>query len=219
MTAEIYSEFEPEREQEKKTGIAFVFSHEMDQNQEIDSETKSRLDKALELYKSGQVKYFEVVGGKFRKGMEVPIADKMQEYLLENGVEKDNIITERISIDSITNILFGYLDIIKKFGPEEFKTDEKIYFDEDKLKELFKDITKKYNFYWVSSLYHLLRIKKIVKGNKLHTDEQEFVSPKTNKFPDGIKGIAAEIISHTILLGDKTGRGKIMTKLRNSDRR
>jgi len=212
------SETEPKREQEKKIGVAFVFSNELDENGEINAETKARVDKAIELFEEGKIQHFLLTGGIFRSGMKQPISEIMKEYLLSRSIPDDSIIIEKNSKDTATNILFGYLDILKKFGPEKFRTEEKIYATEEEIKEAFKSIMNECNLYWVSSKYHLERVIKLLEGNGLYDSREKFVAPDSHSKPDGWKNKLIEQVARVLLLLEKDGRGPITSYLRNKDR-
>src|SRR3989344_291410 len=71
----------------KQKGIAFVFSYwtEKDNPNELDIETKRRLDKALQLYDEGKIAYFLVTGGEFTEGADKPFGTMMANYLLNRN--------------------------------------------------------------------------------------------------------------------------------------
>ena len=51
-------EKKPTRKKDRREGIAFVFSREVDETEKLDAETIARLDKAIELYRDGKIKYW-----------------------------------------------------------------------------------------------------------------------------------------------------------------
>jgi len=212
-------EKEPKREGEKREGIAFVFSREVDETEKLDAETIARLDKAIELYREGKIKYFFVSGGTFREHMTRPIAEPMEEYLIEKGVSQNDIQKEISSSNTATNILFGYLHILKKFGLEKFRTDEDIPATEEELQEAFRNISAKHDIYWVSSEFHLGRIKKLLEANNLLAEGQQFASPEDFKTPKGLSAKIVELIAETLLTIEPDGKGKITSFLRNKNRK
>lgn len=144
--------FQGEIEAEPK-GIAFVFSNwvEKDNPQELNQESKERLDKAIKLYNEGKIAYILVSGGEFVAGITKPVAKMMTDYLVARGIPGDIIIEERHSKDTTSNVRFG------KFILGLKKLDD-------------------FPVYYISSGYHLTRIKTIVEGQKKGKVDDKYVS-------------------------------------------
>lgn len=141
-----------EAEPEKK-GIAFVFSNwvEKDNPQELNKESKQRLEKAVELYNQGLLSYILVCGGEFIEGLTQPVAKMMTTYLIQREIPPEVIIEERHSKDTTSNVRFGKFIL--------------------GLKEL-DDLP----IYYISSGYHLERIKIIVNGQNKAKPDDAYVS-------------------------------------------
>ncbi len=138
---------------QKKPGIGFVFSNwlEKDNPKELDKETKRRLQKALELYRSDKIAYFLVTGGEFVEGMKKPYAKTMADYLAVYGIPQNVIIEERHSKDTATNVRFGKFLLGLK--------------DMDELP-----------IYYISSDFQLTRVRKIVVGQGVERFDDVYVS-------------------------------------------
>lgn len=145
---------DPRKETEPESkGIAFVFSHwvEKENPEELNAESKERLDKTIELYKEGKLSYILVCGGEFIEGLSQPVAKMMTDYLVARDIPENCIIEERHSKDTTSNVRFGKFLL--------------------GLKEL-DDLP----VYYVSSGYHLKRIKTIVDGQKKGKSDDVYVS-------------------------------------------
>lgn len=137
----------------KQKGIAFVFSFwtEKDNPNQLDRETKQRLDKAIKLYKSGKIAYFLVTGGEFTEGAKKPFGAMMADYLVSKNIPRNIILEERHSLDTPTNIRFG-----------------KFLLGQKKLEEL--------PIYYVSSDVHLKRVKILVEGQGKTKPGDEYIA-------------------------------------------
>ena len=78
-------------------------------------DTKARVDKALMLYKLRLIDRILCTGGIFQKGQTKAASVVMAEYLTEQGIPKEALLTEETSLDTIENIKFG-LALLKKTG-------------------------------------------------------------------------------------------------------
>lgn len=71
---------------------AVVLGNKVELNGEPSKRLKSRLDRAIELYKKNYFKYIIVSGGIGKEGFDE--AKVMRDYLIKNGVNKENIIVD-----------------------------------------------------------------------------------------------------------------------------
>ena len=78
-------------------------------------DTKARVDKALMLFRQGYIDLILCTGGIFQKGQRLPASRLMAEYLREQGVPKEALLTEEQSVDTAENIKFS-LSVLKKNG-------------------------------------------------------------------------------------------------------
>jgi DUF218 domain len=186
------SEREPFHEQEpREKGIAFVFSYsvESDNPNVLSKQSIERLNKALELHQAGKIAYILVSGGEFEPGLKKPLAKMMTDYLIERGVSSEEIIEERHSRDTTSNVLFG-----------------------TKILELKKLDSLK--VYYISSGYHLPRIETIVRGQKKLKVTDEFVSSGRDEVPGGLKGKMAQTLGLILNYFDPEGRSLLAQRHR-----
>jgi len=78
------------------------------------------IDKVFELYRNKLVSKILVSGGKNKFTGEKE-ASMMRDRLIELGVEKENILTEEESTNSLENVLFSKIIIENKIGFENIK--------------------------------------------------------------------------------------------------
>jgi hypothetical protein len=209
-TAQRFYAIEQQEQHKEKPGIAFVFANELNEHGEINNETRARTDAALALYNSGEVGTFLVTGGVFQENQPKPVAEPMKEYLIKNGVKEADVLVESRAVDTVANILLGYLEIIKKFSSKEFlKRLEVDGMKEEEMKKEFRRISEERNIYFVSSDYHLNRIKSYLQGNQLYSEDHSFVSPDTFQTPPSMKGAVMEVIARALISLEPSGTGKL----------
>ena len=165
----------------KQKGIAFVFSYwtEKDNPKELDRETKQRIDKSIELYKSGKIAYFLVTGGEFTEGAEKPFGKMMADYLVSKNIPRNIIIEERHSLDTATNIRFG-----------------KFLLDIKKLNDL--------PIYYVSNELHLKRVKLLLEGQLKDKSGDEYIASGTVQLTPRQK--IKEVINTLLNIYDPEGK-------------
>ena len=86
---------------------AVVFFAGHDKNRNLDTLQKSRLNKAIELFKSNKVDNIICVGGN-RKHQNLHGSRKSADYLFENGIPSEHIFYDMISFDTKTNLQEAY---------------------------------------------------------------------------------------------------------------
>lgn len=190
MTKEIVNEDTIEKD---KIIIGLVFAQEVSPKGELGNETTTRLLKALELYRSGKINRIIVSGGKI-EDMEKSAAKYMKEFLVLNGVPGNFIITEDESLDTAQNILFSFAKIV--WHPK------------------FKDA----DIYFVSSEYHIDRIKQLLEGMKIDSKKHKFEFPEDFNAPQDIQKKIVEIIAGILLKIEPDGQGSLHALFRRKFR-
>ncbi len=188
MEGEGYRLAKKEMETESK-GIAFVFSHWVEKNNptELSQESQDRLEKAVELYQANKIAYILVSGGEFVENLEKPVAKMMTDYLELRGVPQGIIIEERHSKDTTSNVRFG-----------------KFLLGLKKLDDL--------PVYYISSGYHLKRIKTIVDGQERGKSDDKYISSGRDELSGS--GRLKEIIFHLINRYDPGGESVLAKYMR-----
>lgn len=75
--------------------------------------SKSRLDVAIRLHENKSSSKLILVGGFSNRKAKISEAEAMKRYLIQNGIDRKNIIKEESSIDTIGNIFFLKQNILK----------------------------------------------------------------------------------------------------------
>ncbi|MEK6935023.1 MAG: YdcF family protein [Nanoarchaeota archaeon] len=119
-------------------------------------ENQDRLDKAIELFKKGNIDFF-IVCGKNDHNSKQPIthAKSMEDYAISKGIPESVILKEEKSVDTVGHPIFIKNEIIKQRNWKKLIV--------------------------VSSDYHIQRVKKIfdfILGEDFSID---YISSKTNK--------------------------------------
>jgi vancomycin permeability regulator SanA len=89
---------------------ALIFAYHQLENGEIDAQTKSRCDKAVELYRAGKIHRIYLTAHVSRGGK--AIADEMRDYLRACGIPPARISTFRLAGNTA-----GELDVFRGFVP------------------------------------------------------------------------------------------------------
>ena len=212
-------ESEPNKEDPDKK-IAFVFSNDIEsgsETQELNDESRSRLDKALELYNEDKIDKFVLVGGQFHEGLDRPISELMKKYLQDKGMSSEvKIETEEFSVDTVANILIGFIDTVNEFS-DEVDLDSNKTIHTEKIKEEFRNIIENRGINFISSEYHLNRIKEILQENDLlpeNMDNSDFVAADGFQSPEGVKNKLVELIAKSMLWLEPNGLGGLHKKYR-----
>jgi uncharacterized SAM-binding protein YcdF (DUF218 family) len=87
----------------EKADVAWVLGASLNDDGEVEGSLKTRLDKAVELYKYGYAPRLIVSGGR-KVGQLIPEAHAMKTYLVQNGVPEDAIITEETALNTWENL-------------------------------------------------------------------------------------------------------------------
>lgn len=97
--------------------VVVTLGNRMNDDGTITSTMKKRLDLTLDLYKSFSPDKIIVSGGIANKIANVSEASKMEEYLINNGINKDIIIQENKSLTTKENAIFS-CEIIDKLNAD-----------------------------------------------------------------------------------------------------
>ncbi|MCG3140128.1 MAG: hypothetical protein HDKAJFGB_01126 [Anaerolineae bacterium] len=84
--------------QPRQADVAIVLGNRVERSGVPSIHLRVRLDRALELYQNGTVRYIIVSGGLGREGFQE--ADVMREYLAQRGVPTEKIFTDRAGYDT-----------------------------------------------------------------------------------------------------------------------
>jgi len=82
---------------------AIVLFGGFSKNDGINNETMRRLNYAIQLYQKNRIKYILCVGGA-RPSKNLYGAELMKEFVIQHGVPKNEVFSERKSYDTITNL-------------------------------------------------------------------------------------------------------------------
>ena len=164
--------------------------------------TLARVKHALVLYREGKIKKIFCTGGIFVPGQQIPIAELMQGYLVENNVPKSDILVETKSVDTIENIKFTF-SILK----------ESEFFKKISLPEMIQLV-------FISEAHHLKRIEVSVKAylNMYGLSGQVATAYEPVQFSLSKEEIKTEntVLEH--VLADPLGQGDFFEKVRQERR-
>ena len=147
--------------------VIVVLGNRVEMDGEPSERLKSRLDKALELYNSGYSSNIFVSGGLGKEGYEE--AEVMEQFLLENGVQKSHIYKDYLGFDTEQSGLnlksymdeFGYKSVIvvsnfyhiprsvmffKKLGIKEVYNAHANYYEIRDAYSLFREVFAFYDY-------------------------------------------------------------------------
>jgi vancomycin permeability regulator SanA len=99
-----------------RTDIAVIYGNTVHEDGTISNRLKARLDRGIELYQDSLVDVIFVSGGLGKEGFYE--GDKMQEYLVQNGIPVEKIVVD----NNGTNTKQTSLNFIKKFGKNKSVT-------------------------------------------------------------------------------------------------
>lgn len=142
-----------------KADVAVVLGNKVNDDGTLSPRLKARLDKSIELYQNKQVKKILVSGGFGKEGFWE--AEKMKNYLVENKIPQENIITDNFG-DNTEKTVDNTLKISKK---ENFKSIVSVsqFYHQSRIKKLFyqkgvKSIeTSSPNYFELRDFYSLFR--------------------------------------------------------------
>lgn len=96
-----------------KFDTIIIFGVILDNNGRISNILRSRLDVGINLYKGGTASKMIMVGGLSNVKAKITEAEAMKKYTLKKGVNKNDILKEEKSTDTIGNIFFVKQNILK----------------------------------------------------------------------------------------------------------
>lgn len=97
--------------------VAIILGNRINDDGTITKYQKERLEMAKEIDEIFHPDYFILTGGVANPNVSFSEADKMEEYLLNEGFEKERLIKESKSLSTIENAKFS-IPIAKELGAE-----------------------------------------------------------------------------------------------------
>lgn len=94
----IFIIFDGLNDKNSKADVAIVLGNKVNEDGTLSDRLKARLDKSIELYRSGRVKKIIVSGGLGKEGFWE--ANEMKQYLIENRVIRQDIIVDNFGNDT-----------------------------------------------------------------------------------------------------------------------
>ncbi len=94
--------------------VGIVLSHWLNPDGSLSDETRERVDKSIELWKSGEIDYIIMTGDHKLRGQnfKFSLSDAMKRYAVEHGVDEKRVIEEDVSLETVGNILFSSYGIV-----------------------------------------------------------------------------------------------------------
>lgn len=94
----VYATIDGLTDNQTKADVAIVFGNKVNEDGTLSSRLQARLDQAILLYKNGRVPAIIVSGGLGKEGFWE--GDKMQEYLIQQGIPENVIIVDNYGNDT-----------------------------------------------------------------------------------------------------------------------
>jgi len=92
--------------------VLIVLSHLMNKYNQLNEESISRADKAIEIFKEHRINKILTIGWDYRNDSKTPIAIPFKNYLITNGI-KDKVISSDInSRDTVGDAIFSKINFI-----------------------------------------------------------------------------------------------------------
>lgn len=98
----------------KSYELAIVLSNHINEDNSLDIETNFRVQVAIDLIKNKNVKKILLSGGYADKNATITHAKAMEKKLILNNIEKEKIILEEFSLDSVGQAFFTKMNYIQK---------------------------------------------------------------------------------------------------------
>lgn len=90
-----------------KPDVVIVLANEMDVNGVLNSESKVRAEKAVQIFNDTDIPHLVTCGWAYRKDSNIRIADAFKAYMVEKlGVDSRKVITELNSRDTVGDAFF-----------------------------------------------------------------------------------------------------------------
>ena len=96
---------------------AIVLANLMDAQGRLNDETRARMDRAIELYRAGDVPLIVTSGWDYRDDSDIPIALAMRRYALEEqGLPEGALVAETSARDTVGDAVFTKLHLALRRG-------------------------------------------------------------------------------------------------------
>lgn len=95
-----------------KNDAVIVLANHMDENGLLNSESKARANKAVQIFNEYEISYIVTCGWNYRNDSEIKIADAFKSYIVNSlGVNPSKVITELNSRDTVGDAYFTKINI------------------------------------------------------------------------------------------------------------
>ena len=100
-----------------KNPIIIVLGNWMDKSGQLNKESCSRLDLAIDVFRKNKYSFMITCGWDYRDDSNIAIADAMKSYVINNSdISHKLVLTETNSRDTVGDAVFTKINIIKKKG-------------------------------------------------------------------------------------------------------
>ena len=100
-----------------KNSIIIVLGNFMDESGQLNKESCSRLDLAIDLFRKNKHAFIITSGWDYYAEYNIAIADAMKSYIVNNShISHELVLTETNSRDTVGDAIFTKINIIKKKG-------------------------------------------------------------------------------------------------------
>ena len=98
-----------------KNSIIIVLGNFMDESGQLNKESCSRLDLAIDLFRKNKHAFIIVSGWDYYAEYNIAIADAMKSYIVNNShISDELVLTETNSRDTVGDAIFTKINIVKK---------------------------------------------------------------------------------------------------------
>ena len=95
-----------------KNDAVIVLANQMDENGLLNSESKARATKAVEILKAREISHIVTCGWAYRNDTDIKIADAFKSYIVNSlGVNPSKVITELNSRDTVGDAYFTKINL------------------------------------------------------------------------------------------------------------
>lgn len=99
--------------------VLIVLSHLMDAHNQLNKESISRANKAIEIFKKLKINKILTIGWDYRSDSKIPIAIAFKNYLIENGIKSSAINSDTNSRDTVGDAVFSKINFIDNMQVSE----------------------------------------------------------------------------------------------------
>jgi uncharacterized SAM-binding protein YcdF (DUF218 family) len=95
-----------------KNDAVIVLANQMDENGLLNSESKARANKAVEIFNESAISHIVTCGWNYRNDSDIKIADAFKSYIVNSlGVNRSKVITELNSRDTVGDAYFTKINL------------------------------------------------------------------------------------------------------------